>query len=210
MKLVGKELLLEQSDIIETIEFTNDSIEKKFIVKGGKWWVEDGALIGENKENLPAIILSKMDYHGNIMLDFEAATILPCTHDINAMIQLTWDEEKDLRGLGYVAGIQGWWNGKTGIEKSPQYKLNVMTPLFQFVPGQKYRIQFGSIEGHIFLIVDHELILEIMDPDPINHHCGGRIGFEAYCSKIRIENVMIRGIAYKELEETYTYEGVSS
>lgn len=206
MKLIGKELLLDQSNVIETIEFTIDSIEKEFIVKGGKWWVEEGALLGDNKENAPAIILSKKNYTGDIMLDFEAATILPCTHDINAMIQLTWDEENDIRGLSYVAGIQGWWNGKTGIEKSPEYKLNVMTPLFQFVPGQKYRIQFGSIKGHIFIIVDGKLILEIMDPEPIDNECGGRIGFEAYCSKIRIENVMIRRIVYQPLEEKYTYE----
>ena len=50
------------------------------------------------------------------MLDFEARTIPPCTHDINCMWSGSWDYETNTRALAYVAGLEGWWDGKVGFE----------------------------------------------------------------------------------------------
>jgi hypothetical protein len=63
--------------------------------------------------------------------------------------------------------LQGWWEGKVGIEKSPEYKLNIATPLFDFEPGRTYRIQGGSIDGHCFVFVDGKIVLEVTDSVPL-------------------------------------------
>lgn len=68
------------------------------------------------------------------MLDFEARTIPPCTHDINCMWSGSWDYETNTRALAYVAGLEGWWDGKVGFEKSPEYRLNCGTQTLNFEP----------------------------------------------------------------------------
>lgn len=75
------------------------------------------------------------------MMDFEARTVVPCTHDIDVMWNGSWDAAKGERGTAYVAGLEGWRQGKAGIEKSPDYKLTACTPLFDFEPGKTYHVQ---------------------------------------------------------------------
>jgi len=117
-----------------------------------------------------------------------------------------WLNKEDHRGLAYVAGLQGWWTGKVGIEKSDQYKFMVGTPLLHFVPGKLYKIQAGSIDGHCFIFADGQLLLEAMDPDPIDHQKYTKVGFEAYCSKIRIKNIIIRQIHWEAVDMKYEPE----
>ena len=93
-----------------------------------------------------------------------------------------------------------------GIEKSPDYKLNVTTPLFHFIPGKTYHIQAGSIDGHCFIFIDGKLSLEVTDPDPINPLEYGMIGFEAYCSHFQVKNLIIRDIRYRQVEMSYVPE----
>ena len=87
------------------------------------------------------MVISKGDYFGDILLEFDAATILPATRDIDLMIHGSWNEETNERDVAYVAGIQGWWQGMVGFEKSPDFKLNCGTKLLNFEPGRTYHMQ---------------------------------------------------------------------
>jgi hypothetical protein len=78
--------------------------------------------------------------------------------------------------------------------------------LFSFVPGKLYKIKAGSIEGHCFIFADDQLLLEAMDPDPIDNRKYTKIGFEAYCSRIRIRNIVIRQIHWEEAGMKYEPE----
>jgi hypothetical protein len=109
-------------------------------------------------------------------------------------------------GIAYVAGLEGWWVGKVGLEKSPDYLLNATTPLFDFEPGKIYRIQAGSVEGHCFICVDGKLLLEMTDIQPIDNQKNGKIGFEAYCSFIQIRNIKVKSISWSELVLNYSKE----
>jgi len=206
MRLLKKEPNLEKCPILYHRDFTSESVESDFDIRGGEWTVVNNWLVGKNRDNSAAMIISKDNYFGNVMLDFKASTILPCTHDINAMWSGNWDYETNTRGTAYVAGIQGWWHGKVGFEKSPNYELNVATPLFNFHPGKVYHIQMGSIDGHVFIIVDGNLILEVTDPNPIDTSENGKIGFEAYCTQVRFSDLYIKGIDYDVTDENYSPE----
>ena len=118
-----------------------------FEIKGGKWYVEDGWLIGENRESSAAMIMSKNEYFGDVLVEFDAATVLPATRDINVTFHGSWNEEKNTREMGYVFGIEGWWQGLVGFEKSPDYKFVVNTKLFDFVTSDDYvQKMYQSIE----------------------------------------------------------------
>lgn len=201
-----KEINLDKSKILYQNDFTSDEIFNDWESKSGEWWIEDNWLFGKNPGNFPGMIVSKQNFPGNVLVEFEAATVEPCTHDINFMWNGSWDEVKNERGVAYVAGLQGWWEGKVGIEKSPQYKLNIGTPLFNFNPGQIYKIQGGSIDGHCFIFADGQLLLEATDPDPIDHQIHTKVSFEAYCSFLKIRNVSIRQIDWNLRELSYTPE----
>jgi hypothetical protein len=186
--------------------FSPDTLAADFDIRGGEWRVEEGWLTGKNPLNTPGMMISRSDYFGDVMLDFSARTVFPSTHDINIMWNGSWVEETNSRGIAYVIGIQGWWHGKLGFEKSPAYTLNVGTPLFSFVPGQVYHVQAGSVRGHIFVVIDGKLALEITDPDPIDNQKYGRIGFEAYCSHIQFKDFKLRRAVWEPHGDSYTPE----
>ena len=201
--IMKKIIDLENSPILLEDDFKGDDFDERWEVKTGEWRVEGGWCYGQYRENAPGMIVSKGDFTGDVLVEFDAQNVLPSNHDINVMWNGSWDEKSNKRDVAYVAGLQGWWEGKVGIEKSPEYKLNAGTPLFNYEAGKIYHIIAGSIEGHCFMIVDGKLLLEVTDPDPIDSSKYGKVGFEAYCSSIRITNVKVRQIKWKPKEMRY-------
>ena len=152
------------------------------------------------------MLIHNGDFPGNVLVEFEAATVAPSSHDINVMWNGEWLDDIDQRGMAYVAGLQGWWTGKVGIEKSPDYTFMVGTPLLDFKPGELYYIIAGSIDGHCFIFANGQLLLEAMDPDPIDNQKFTKVGLEAYCSLIKVRNFKIRQIVWKPVEMKYEPE----
>jgi hypothetical protein len=204
--LMKKRIVIKSSPILYNQIVTSENLAKLWTIHHSEWKVEDGWLVGENKGNWPGMAILKQDFPGNVMVEFEAQTILPSTHDINVMWNGEWLSKTDQRGIAYVAGLQGWWTGKVGIEKSDDYKFTVGTPLLDFVPGKLYKIQAGSIDGHCFIFADGKLLLEATDPNPIDNQKYTKVGFEAYCSKIRIKNIIIRQIHWEPFLLKYDSE----
>ena len=206
MELMGKRVDPEKLEVLWSKPLTEETLREDFEIRSGDWRSVDGAFEGRNPKNAPGMVISRQDFFGPVMLDFTASTILPCTHDINCMWSGSWNEEKDARDVAFVAGLQGWWDSKVGFEKSPEYTLVAGTQLFPFEPGREYRVQCGSIGGHIFICVDGKLVLELMDPDPIDQQKYGRIGFEAYCSQIRITSLRVLRLEYTPVTKGYVPE----
>ena len=204
--LMKKKILVSKSKILFDRQVTAESFDDEWTVHHSEWGVDGEWLTGSNRGNWPGMAILKQDFPGNVLVEFEAQTLLPSSHDINVMWNGEWLKEEDHRGLAYVAGLQGWWTGKVGIEKSDKYEFMVGTPLLNFVPGKLYRIQAGSIDGHCFIFADNQLLLEAMDPDPIDNHKYTKVGFEAYCSRIRIKNIVIRQIHWEEAGMKYEPE----
>lgn len=206
MYLLKKEFDPDACPVLYDVPFTPESLARDFEIKGGEWEVRDRYLYGRNRGNYPGMAVSKASYCENVMLDFRAKTVLPCTHDINVMWNGSWNEETNTRDVAYVAGLEGWWHGKVGFEKSPEYRLNAATSLLDFTPGHEYHIQCGSIDGHVFIIVDGALALEVTDTDPIDVTKYGKVGFEAYCASIAVTDFKVRRIVWKERLDSYTPE----
>ncbi|NEW81596.1 MAG: hypothetical protein GZ094_04435 [Mariniphaga sp.] len=204
--LMKKIIVMSSSKILYNQPVTSDNLSRLWTIHHSQWKVEGGWLVGENRGNWPGMVILKQDFPGNVLVEFEAQTILPSSHDINVMWNGEWLSDKDQRGIAYVAGLQGWWRGKVGIEKSNEYKFMVGTPLLNFKPGKLYKIMAGSIDGQCFIFADGKLLLEAMDPDPIDNQKYAKVGFEAYCSKIRIRNIVIRQIHWESIEMKYEPE----
>lgn len=206
MDLIRKRINIDAMEIIYDKPFTPERFAEEFEVRDGNWYVEDGWLIGESRKNFASMAIMKESFFGPVCLDFEAKVLAPCTHDINCMWSGSWNEETNTRALAYVAGIGGWWDGKVGFEKSPEYKLNCGTKLINFEPSKTYHMQCGSIGGHVFVVVDGQLAIEATDPDPIDQSKFGRVGFEAYCTRVAFTNFKIRRATYEEIPALYDPE----
>ena len=206
IKLLGKRLEPETMPVLYDVPFSQESFERDFEVRAGKWHVEDGWLVGENPNMSADIALMKESFYGPVMLDFYAKVLPPSTHDINCMWSGNWNEEKNARGLAYVAGLGGFWDRKVGFEKSDEYKLVAATKLMDFEADHVYHMQCGSIGGHVFVIVDGQLAIEATDPDPIDQSQYGRIGFEAYCTRVAFTDFKVRRASWEDIEVGYTPE----
>ncbi len=206
LRLMRKDVHPDRSPILFEQPIRPDRFDLDWQVHSGDWRVEGDWLTGRHRENSPGMAFLRGSYPGNVLVEFEARTVPPSTHDINFMWNGCWDETRNERGVAYVAGLQGWWDGKVGIEKSPEYRLNVGTPLFPFEPGRTYFIQGGSIDGHCFIAVDGRVLLEVTDPEPIDALRYDRVGFEAYCSMIQIRNVRVRQLVWTATDPSYEPE----
>ncbi|MBE6560362.1 MAG: hypothetical protein E7662_04490 [Ruminococcaceae bacterium] len=193
IQLMRKQIFPEKLEILYNRPFSAESIAEDFEIKGGKWHVDaDGWLIGENRECSAAMVMSKAEYFGDVLIEFDAATVLPATRDINVTWHGEWDEEKNCRGTAYVMGVEGWWEGMIGFERSPDYQFVAATKMFDFEPGRVYHITVGNVGNTLFLAVDGKLGLQIRDPDPIDVNAYGRIGFEAFCTRVKYKNLTVR------------------
>jgi hypothetical protein len=206
IKLLGKRLEPETMPVLYDTPITEDSFLRDFEVRDGKWWVEDGWLIGENPNMSAAITLLKESFYGPVFLDFYAKVLPPSTHDINCMWSGSWDETHNRRGLAYVAGLGGFWDRKVGFEKSDAYKLVAATKLMDFEADHVYHMQCGSIGGHVFVLVDGVVALEIRDPEPIDQMKNGRVGFEAFSTRVAYRDLKILRADYTPAKETYEKE----
>ena len=119
---------------------------------------------------------------------------------------MTWDEEKDERGLAYVSGLEAFWHGNIGFEKSPEYKLTAATSLFNFDPEKEHNFKMGNIGSKVFVLIDGELCLEVTDPEPIDVNRYGKIGFEAFSSWFKFKNLKVYNLKYDRVKEYYNPE----
>ena len=204
--LMHKTIDPDAMPILYDTPFTPASFAADFEVRDGDWRVEDGWLIGESRRNFASMAIMRESFFGPVCLDFRARVLPPCTHDINCMWSGSWDERTNTRALAYVAGIGGWWDGKVGFEKSPEYRLNCGTKLLDFQPGETYHMQCGSVAGHVFVIVEGQLCIEATDPDPIDQARYGRVGFEAYCTRVAVTDFRVRRAVWSEVAERYEPE----
>lgn len=205
--LVGHDVDIQNSDVLLSVdEFDDATLAKHFSVKTGTWHTENGWVVGKNPEMCPGMIVSKEDFCGNVMVELTAKMVAPSTHDINIMINGEWDDETNVRGNAYVAGLEAFWHGNIGFEKSPEYKLTAATQLFNFDPDQEYRFALGNIKGKIFVLVNGKLCLEVSDPDPLDENLYGKIGMEAYSSCWKFKDLKVYRLRYEEKKEYYNPE----
>jgi hypothetical protein len=203
LKLINKEIDLNKSRILFKEIITPDNFRYNFTTYNSKWTVEDGWITGRNPNETAGMAILNHDFPGNNLLDFEASTLLPSTHDINFMWNGEWSDNLNSCGNAYVGSICGWYSNRIGIEKSPDYKLIATTPHHNFEPGKIYRIQAGSIDGNCFIFIDGKLAIELNDPDPLDTARYTKVAFTAWSSCIRIRNIEIRQIEWKPLIMKY-------
>ncbi len=197
--LLGKKILVDESEIV--FEYHGEkNWEDYFTVKAGKWRYDNGYLIGKELENKGGILYTKQSFAFDIMMTFKMASVLPATRDLNAVWCSQWDEKTDYLGDSYVCGLNGWYDGLSGIERSGAHCFYTSTSLYKYNPGEEVEITCGSINGHCFLLVDGILITELHDNHPLTK---GYAGFSPYCTELKIKDVVIRKIKYLERHQIY-------
>lgn len=202
ISLVGKKIYIDKSPLL--LKYSPDEDWQKYWqVMAGDWRMENGWLIGTENGNKGGILFSRESFDKNVMLSFTAATVLPATRDVNAVYCAHWDEKTDYLADSYVCGLNGWYDGKSGIERNLTSNLYSTTSLYQYIPGTEVRMTAGAIDGHNFMVVDGKLVTELIDPSPIK---GGHVGFSPYCTILKIKDIEIREIYWEKQKQHYDPE----
>ena len=171
--LLGKKIIWDKCPLLVDYK-PDENWRELWLPKTGDWEVEDGCFIGTETGNMGGIMLYKEYFKKNVMLTFTVSTVLPATRDLNAVFCAHWDESIDYLGNAYVVGFNGWYEHKSGIERSPETGLRSLTGAYSYTPGKEIRVTTGIIEGHSFLYADDVLVAELIDPHYIS---GGHVGF---------------------------------
>ena len=202
ISLLSKKIYMDKSPLL--LKYSPDEDWQKYWqVMAGDWRMENGWLIGTENGNKGGILFSRESFDKNVMLSFTAATVLPATRDVNAVYCAHWDEKTDYLADSYVCGLNGWYDGKSGIERNLTSNLYSTTSLYQYIPGTEVRMTAGAIDGHNFMVVDGKLVTELIDPSPIK---GGHVGFSPYCTILKIKDIEIREIYWEKQKQHYDPE----
>ena len=82
IQLMCMQLFPEEMEVLYDRPFSAEMLSEDFKIKGGSWYVDEaGWLIGENRRNSAAMVISKGEYFGDVLIEFDAATVLPATRD---------------------------------------------------------------------------------------------------------------------------------
>ena len=198
--LVGKKVIIDECPLLLDYQ-PDENWEKYWQVMLGEWKVEDGWLIGAERGNQGGILFSRESYDHDVIFSFTMKTVLPATRDLNALFCAHW--ENGYLGNAYVVGLNGWWEHKSGIERSPETGLRSLTGSYHYTPGTEVHMTTGIIGGHSFLCVDDEIVSELIDP---NYISGGHVGFSPYCTKLAIKDIQIRRAVYQDFFQSYEPE----
>ena len=198
--IAGKKIDLSRSTVLYETRFAD--LDGWQVVGDARWRAEDNGLVGSLADGgVHGQIFLAKECDGDIIMQFDAATVLPSNHDI-----IWWwhtELEGGTCGKGYLGALAGWYSGKAGIEKTPEGRLYGGTPLFTFEPGRKYHVVSGSIGGLSFIAVDGRLIFELADPDPFPAGHRGHVGFGVYQSAVRYENLKVYAPHWEKHSESY-------
>lgn len=199
INLLGKKIIIDKSEVLLKYDCQDDFLEY-FKVMTGNWHLENGYLIGTELENKGGILYTKERFEEDIMLTFKVSSILPATRDLNAVWCSNWDLNTDYLGDSYVCGLNGWYDGLSGIERNGEKGFYTSTSLYKYIPGTEVELTCGSINGHCFMLVDGRLIIEVCDNHPLK---GGHVGFSPYCTQLRIRDICIRKIYWESRNQYY-------
>ena len=176
---------IEPGELLFSDDFTDPDLTKNWEISGGEWKAENGILHGIYRENAGGLIYSKKQFPGDVMLDFYGTIVSPCNNDLNFSFRAKgWDYEKGDADVGYIAGLNGWYINRTGIEKYPGCALRALTEAFKAESDREYHIQTGIVGSIAFIAVDGNMIVTLADPDPITADDCSRVGLGTYCSHI--------------------------
>ena len=202
--LLEKEIDLQNSKILFEDDFSDINLSKNWDIGRGDWKVNEGWLEGSYPENGGGLIYSKQSFDCWVMMDFEARTVPPSCNDLNfSWNSEGWDAKANDAGVGYIAGIGGWYENKTGIERYPECDIRSMTQAFQLEAGKTYHVQAGSINGHCFIFANSKLIIEVDDPNPIDTSKYGKVGLGVYASRIQFRNLKVYEINWRKRVQAY-------
>lgn len=202
LKLLGKLIKLDECPLLLK-SCPDENWERDWQVMLGTWSYENGWLIGKEPGNFGGILFSRESFEGNVILSFTAKTILPATRDVNALFCAHWDTDINYLGNAYVVGLNGWYEGKSGIERSPETGLRTLTGAYTYTPGSEVRIVTGIVDGHSFLYADDVLVSELIDPHAIS---GGHVGFSPYSTALAFKDIEVRRGVWTPREQSYIPE----
>ena len=202
LHLLGKLVRLDDCPVLLK-SAPDENWEHDWQVMAGEWKQEGGWLIGAERGNKGGILFSRESFDCDVIFTFTAKTVLPATRDVNAVFCAHWDTDIDYLGNAYVVGLNGWYEHKCGIERSPEVGLRSLTGAYRYTPGREVRITTGIIEGHSFLYADDVLVSELIDPHYIS---GGHVGFSPYGTMLAIRDIEVRRAVWEPFVQSYTAE----
>lgn len=120
LRIMEKEIDLEQSPVIARGPQDDAALERDWEHQNGVWSVTDGWICGKHIGNSGGILYSKKHYPGNVLLEFEGRTVLPCQNDLNfTWCAAGWDMAHDDAGESYIAGSPAGGTGKRASNATP-------------------------------------------------------------------------------------------
>ncbi|MGQ0615355.1 MAG: hypothetical protein ACT4PV_16615 [Planctomycetaceae bacterium] len=182
---------LTEADVCYRTAFAPGTLQRDFRPESGHWEQVEAGLTGRIETERAAACWHAERFPGNVVLRFTASTVAPHARDIICY----WSAAGTIYGEGprdcYIAGLGGWWGEKHGLERYPEGGWIALGPGSRLVPGQRHLVMAGRIEGWQFLFLDGRLIVEALDPAPLDPFRFDRVGLATWASSVLFHDLTI-------------------
>ncbi len=88
--------------------------------------------------------------------------------------------------------------------KGNKLAFRAVTQSYLYQPGKEIRLTCGAINGHIFMVIDDELVAEHIEYKDVL--TSGHIGLSPFCTILKVKDIEVKEIYYEEVKEHYLPE----
>ncbi len=173
-------------------DFERTQLGKSYKKTGGNWRIESGQLRVDGAKNHPLWLLRTLPR--DVRVELDARSESP-EGDIKVEIfgdGASYAKRDSYEATSYVVIFGGWNNSKNVLARMDEHgEDRVVGPARKVEPGRTYHFRIERVGGTLTVWVDDQLLLEMVDPEPLGGRGHDHFGFNNWKSDLWFDNLKV-------------------
>jgi hypothetical protein len=175
-----------------TDDFERPELGSAYKKTGGNWRIEDGELHVHGAKNHPLWLLRTLPR--DVRVQFDVRSESP-EGDIKVEIfgdGASYARHDRYTATGYVIIFGGWNNSQNVLARMDEHGDDrVVGEPREVEPGKTYRFQIERVGGTLTVRVDGDILLEMVDVEPLGGRGHDHFGFNNWQSDLWFDNLKV-------------------
>ena len=173
-------------------DFERARLGNAYGVTGGNWRIDDGQLHVQGAENHPLWLLRTLPR--DVRVEFDVRSESP-EGDIKVEVfgdGASYAKNERYAATSYVIIFGGWSNARNVLARMDEHgEDRIVGAPRKVEPGKTYRFRIERIGGTLTVWVDEDILLEMVDSEPLAGRGHDHFGFNNWQSDLWFDNLRV-------------------
>ena len=173
-------------------DFERARLGNAYEVTGGNWRIDDGQLHVQGAENHPLWLLRTLPRDARV--EFDVRSESP-EGDIKVEVfgdGASYAKNESYTATSYVIIFGGWNNARNVLARMDEHgEDRIVGAPRKVEPGKTYRFRIERIGGTLTVWVDEDILLEMVDSEPLAGRGHDHFGFNNWQSDLWFDNLKV-------------------